>query len=105
MRKELVMKKLFAVVLVGLTVVVLPFGCNGANEVAGPDLPGTLRPKKVIRDPLDPRTRPVGVSRPRAPVVAPARRADPIPPTPAPTPRRTPRVPPCWKNPANCIGA
>jgi hypothetical protein len=92
------MKRHIPILLVGLVVVLLLFGCNGANEVTGPQLP-ELRPKKVLKDPPDARRQPILVERPRAPVVAQVRPRE-SPPTPEPT--RTPRVPPCFKNPAAC---
>jgi hypothetical protein len=90
------MKRLFPVLLVGLTVLV---GCNGADEVTGPQ----LMPKKVHSDPPGSRMQPIAVERTRAPVAALARPRESLP-TLDPTPAPTPRLPPCWKNPENCSG-
>jgi hypothetical protein len=43
MRKERVMRRLFALVLAVLTAVVLSYGCKGADDVVGPP-DGDLRP-------------------------------------------------------------
>jgi hypothetical protein len=96
------MKRLYPVLLVCLTVVVLPFGCSGADEVTGPQLP-ELMPKKVPMDPPAARMQPVVVERTRAPAAASERPRESLP-TLDPTPAPTPRVPPCWKNPENCSG-
>ena len=93
------MKRLFPVLLVGLTVLV---GCNGADEVTGPQLP-ELMPKKVPKDPPAARMQPVVVERSRAPAAASERPRESLP-TLDPTPAPTPRLPPCWKNPENCSG-
>jgi hypothetical protein len=90
------MKRHIPDLLVCLAVVVLPLGCNGANDVTGPP---ELRPKKVFKDPSVSRMQPIVVERPRAPV---GRLARPRESLPAPEPTPTPRVPPCFKNPAAC---
>ncbi len=89
------MKRHISVLLVCLAVVVLPFGCSGADEVTGPQ----LMPKEVAKEPPGSRMQPIVVERPRAPVVALARPRESLS-TPDPTP--TPRVLPCWKNPDRC---